>query len=105
MGTKKGIFISKKGFTVLELAIVLTIIAIMALMVSPNMGEWAARYRIKGGTSDLADTIQLARLKAVSDGVEYRIQLDLDNETFVLQRGPSWSQEGSVITLHRGVEI
>lgn len=96
---------NNKGFTVIEFAIVLAIIAIMALVMTPALGEWATRFRIKGATRELADTFQLARLKAVSNRVQYKVQLDLDSRAFVLQKGPSWDREGSVITLPRGVEI
>ena len=86
-GTVMRLFTCEKGIAVLELAIVLTIIAVTALMISPGLGEWAARYRIKEAAQELADAFQVARLKAISEGVEYRVQLDLSNENFVLERG------------------
>ena len=111
MQPKRDIIISKNGVTVLELVIVMVLIAAFALMISPSLGEWAARYRIKGAARKLADTLQLARLKAISDVVEYRVQLDLDDEDLVLEKGDArknsttWTAEGGAVTLPRGVKV
>ncbi len=103
---------SERGVTIIELAVVMAIIAIMALFMTPSIGEWAARYRVKGATKDLADALQLARLKSISDVVEYKVQLDLDNQQFSAWKGnqrqgsTAWpTQEGTTITLPSGVTI
>ncbi|OGP52542.1 MAG: hypothetical protein A2Y65_02310 [Deltaproteobacteria bacterium RBG_13_52_11] len=103
---------SEKGVTIIELAVVMAIIGIMALFMTPSIGEWAARFRVKGATKDLADALQLARLKSISDVVEYKILLDLDNRQFSVWKGnqrqssTAWpTQEGTTITLPSGVTI
>ena len=102
----------EKGVTIIELAVVMAIIGIMALFMAPGIGEWATRFRVRGAAKDLADAMQLARLKAISDVVEYKVQLDLDNRQFSVLKGnarqasTSWpSQEGTTITLPNGVTI
>lgn len=107
-----GIRTSNKGVTLIELAVVIAIIGICALFMSPALGEWAADFRIRGASKDLADALQLARLKSISDAVEYKVELDLDNQQFSVWRGnlrrnsTSWpAQEGSTITPPRGVTI
>jgi len=54
----------------------------------------------------------LARLKSISDAVEYKVELDLDNQQFSVWKGNSrrnsttWpTQEGSTISPPRGVTI
>jgi prepilin-type N-terminal cleavage/methylation domain-containing protein len=101
-----------KGVTIIELAVVMAIIAIIALFMSPALGEWATRFRVRGASKDLADALQLARLKAISDVVEYKVELDLDNQRFSVWKGnarqgsTSWpTQEGATITLPRTVAI
>ncbi len=96
----------------IELAVVMAIIGIMALFMSPALGEWAGRFRVRGVTKDLADVLQLARLKSISDGVEYKVELNLDNQQFSLWKGnarrnsTSWpTQDGSTISPPRGVTI
>jgi prepilin-type N-terminal cleavage/methylation domain-containing protein len=105
----RGVKRQEKGVTLIELVIVMAIIGIMALFMTPSIGEWAALYRVKGAAKDIADTLQLARLKAISTGNQYRVQLNLNNgsdaESFALQVGPAWTTDGTAITLPRGVNI
>lgn len=103
---------SEKGVTIIELAVVLVIIGIMGLFMSPAVGEWAAGFRLRGTAKDLEDTLQQARLKAISTGNQYRVQLNINsgssNETFVLQEDDpdtSWTNDGPAITLPKGVNI
>ena len=100
------------GVTLIEIAVVMAIIAIAALFISPAVGEWATRFRVRGASKDLADAFQLARLKAISETVEYKVELDLDNQQFSIWQGnarrnsTSWpTQEGSTVNLSRGVMI
>jgi prepilin-type N-terminal cleavage/methylation domain-containing protein len=103
---------SQKGVTLIELVVVMAIIAIMAAFMAPSIGEWAAGFRLRGGTKDLADMLQLARIKAISSGNQYRVQLTINNgsdaESFVLQQNKpisGWTTEGSAINLPKGVNI
>jgi prepilin-type N-terminal cleavage/methylation domain-containing protein len=103
---------NNKGVTIIELAVVMAIIAIMALFMSPALGEWASGFRVRGASKDIADALQLARLKSISDAVEYKVELDLDNQQFGVWKGnlrrnsTSWpNQEGSTINSPRGVTI
>jgi prepilin-type N-terminal cleavage/methylation domain-containing protein len=99
-----------KGVTMIELAVVMAIIGIISLFMSPSLGEWAAGFRLRGASKDLTDTLQLARLKAISTGNQYRVQLNINSgdsaETFVLQANDGgWADEGSSINLPKGVNI
>ena len=98
---------SEKGVTMIELAVVMAIIGIMALFLSPALGEWAAGFRLRGATKDLEDTLQLARLKAISTGNQYRVRLNInsgtDTETFVLQENDP--DTGWTTPLPKGVNI
>jgi prepilin-type N-terminal cleavage/methylation domain-containing protein len=103
---------SEKGVTMIELAIVLAIIGIMGLFMSPSLGEWVAGFRVRGAAKDLEDTLQQARLKAISTGNQYRVQLNINNgtgtETFVLQENDpdsGWTDDSASVTLPKGVNI
>jgi prepilin-type N-terminal cleavage/methylation domain-containing protein len=107
---------SEKGVTLIELAVVMTIIGIMALFLIPSIGEWAAGFRLRGATKDLADALQQARLRAISTRNQCRVHLDINNvgnsETFVLQYDlandipdAGWIDDGTSITLPQGVNI
>ena len=101
-----------KGVTMIELAVVMAIIAIIGLFMSPALGEWAAGFHVRGASKDLTDTLQLARLKSISSGNQYRVQININSgssaETFVLQEDDpvaGWTNEGSMSTLPNGVNI
>jgi type IV fimbrial biogenesis protein FimT len=109
LGEKK-IFNNNKGVTIIELAIVMAIIGIMALFMSPALGEWVPGFRLRGATKDLTDTLQLARLKAISTGNQYRVRLNINagtgNETYQLWVNDGvWNTEGSMLTMPGGVDI
>ncbi len=56
---------SDKGFTLIEVLIVLAIIAIGSAVAAPMMKDFAARYRLRGAARDITSTLQLIRLEAV----------------------------------------
>jgi len=106
-----NLFKSKKGFTLLEVMIVVVIIGVMALIAIPNFLTWMAHFRLKGAARDIATAMHLAKMKAISQGVEYRVLFDLDNETFRLQKGnlagnsTAWTNDGALNTVHSTLDI
>lgn len=67
----------RKGFTLLEMLAVVTIIALVAMMVVPGLG------RVGEGDLDeeahrLAAGLELARQRAVATGIPHRVHLDLE---------------------------
>lgn len=99
----------RHGISSLELAVVLALIAIMATFTIPYLGSWLKHYRIVGASREVASTLQKARIKAVSDNLEWRIVIDQDRDTYWLERGNSasgsstWTMQGSMKSLPEGV--
>lgn len=56
------------GITLIELAVVIAIIAIMGVCLAPAIGEWLDNFRIRQAARDLASDLQFARIKAISSG-------------------------------------
>jgi Tfp pilus assembly protein FimT len=81
--TKRG----EGGITLIELAVVMSIIAIMGVCLAPAIGEWLENFRIKQAAREIASTLQVARIKAISSCLECRVVLDTNMETYQLQRG------------------
>lgn len=54
-----------RGFSLLELMVVLTLIAILALLATPSMAEWMKNQRIRGTAEALLNGLQTARAEAI----------------------------------------
>ena len=94
------------GVTLIELAVVMAIIAIMGLFMAPAIGEWLDNYRIRQAARDIASHLQLAKIRAISSRVEYRVRFDLSNDEYLLEKNDGvWTQEGSAVPVPRGVDI
>jgi len=56
------------GVTLIELAVVMAIVAIMALFMAPAIGEWLDNYRIRQTAREVSSDLQFAKMKAISSG-------------------------------------
>jgi prepilin-type N-terminal cleavage/methylation domain-containing protein len=76
----------EKGFSLIELVIVVAIILIMAAIALPNIGQWMRNYKIRGAAQGVASTLQSARGKAIATntntGVSFFV-VDDDSYRFV----------------------
>jgi type IV fimbrial biogenesis protein FimT len=55
----------RRGFTTLELLVVISILLILAAIALPNLSGWARNQRLKGVARDLMSHFQFARLEAI----------------------------------------
>ena len=55
------------GFTLAELMVVISIIAIMSAVAIPSLVSWLPNYRLSGAARDVLSAIELARLTAVRE--------------------------------------
>ena len=78
----------EKGVTLIEIAVVLAIVGIMALFMAPAIGEWIDNYRIRQTAREMSSDLQLAKIKAISMG---------RNCTVVFQKDVSGTQYAYVI--------
>jgi prepilin-type N-terminal cleavage/methylation domain-containing protein len=79
----------KRGFTLIELIITISIFAIMMAIAIPSFLTYRPTMKIKGAARDIASALQFARMKAVSEnntfavrfsGSSYSIYDDNDND-------------------------
>lgn len=56
---------NSKGFTLIEVIIVMAMIGIMAAIAVPTINSWLPNYRLKSAARDVYSTMQKARMLAV----------------------------------------
>ena len=72
----------QKGVTLIELAVVLAIVAIMGLFMAPAIGEWVDNFRIRQAARGMSSDLQFAKMKAISTGVRYTVVFDVGGTTY-----------------------
>jgi general secretion pathway protein H len=71
-----------KGFTLLELIIVLFIVGMAAAFVAPMVVKSLNNLRLKTATKQLSAVLRYARSKAVSTKNTVQVVLDIDNSSY-----------------------
>ncbi len=72
----------ERGFTLLELLIVLAIVGVMALLITPWMLGTIHRTRLVSAAKELASILQVARLEAIKEGREAIVEYDPARNAF-----------------------
>jgi len=89
----------RRGFTLVELMIVITIVGIGLLLAVTNLQRWVYQTNARGFQREVFSRLQEARIRASSSGGRHRVVLDLGNETAVLQRQLTGASTWSDISL------
>lgn len=103
----------KKGFTLLELLIVLTIIGVASAIVGVSLYRSLDDIRLKGSAKEIAAALRYARVQAVVEKRIYTFSLDPEKRLyyisawFPLESPPSPGGEGWVMgnTLPKGITL
>jgi prepilin-type N-terminal cleavage/methylation domain-containing protein len=73
---------SQRGFSLLELVLVVAIFAILAAIAAPRYGRAAARYRAEVAARRIAADVALARKSARSAGAERTVTFSVDCDEY-----------------------
>jgi len=97
----------KKGFTLIELVVVIAIISIMAVIVLPRLDPFVPSRRLKGAARTLSGTITLAYGESVAKNKRYRLYLDPMEETYWVVQVKETEKEdsGGAIGLTLGTQF
>ncbi len=102
---------TRPGITLIELVMTLAILAVLTVLVVPNLGKWIQHYRIRGTVREIVSQMELAKIKALKSNLEYRIAFDSGAKIFRLERGnmaagsSDWSPEGGEFRIPRHVTM
>lgn len=82
----------QRGFNLIELGVVLSIVAFLMLMGAPTFGEWIRNSRIRATAEAVQLGLQTAKAEAVSRNARVRFQLTttLGNDCAVDRTGTNW---------------
>jgi type IV fimbrial biogenesis protein FimT len=61
------------GFTIVELATVIAIVAVISAIAVPNLYGWLPDYRLKNAARELFGELQQAKLSAIKDNADFSI--------------------------------
>jgi len=96
---RKGKFISeqwlasrRKGFTLLEIVIVVAVIGLISITLYPSILNTLEKRRLEGTARDIMTTLQRAKLQAVKTRLNHRVRFeyiqqgDMDTWVFYIER-------------------
>jgi prepilin-type N-terminal cleavage/methylation domain-containing protein len=102
---------TNKGFTLVEIMIVLAIIGIGAIIAGSSILDWITHNRSVGFHRGVAQKMEEARNRAVSSQRQHRVVIDTTGNNVSLERGDkgagstTWTQVTSAITAPHGSSI
>ena len=73
----------ERGFSLVEMLIVVAIVAVMAAVALPNIGQYIRNYKIRGAAQAVAGELQAARSRAIMSNTNLGVSfVVLDHETY-----------------------
>ena len=76
----------ERGFTITELMIVVAIMGSLTAVATPSISRWLTSIRMESATREIASTLQLARVKAITQNTSIRIHFDTTAHTYQMQQ-------------------
>lgn len=91
------------GFTIIELIITIIIGLILAGATIPNFLTWLPTHRLSSAARQVATDLNLARMKAVSQGVNFRLNFQSVNSYVLEKNSGGFATESGPFTLPDGI--
>ncbi len=68
------------GFSIIELMVVMSIMAILSAIAIPGILEWLPKQRIGNAARDVKSTLEFARSNAIRNNADVTVNFDWNNE-------------------------
>ena len=96
---------NRKGFTLTELAVTLSILSIMMAIAVPSYFSWLPRHRLQTSVRQIYDDMNLAKIRAVKDNRVVVIKFTPSTNTYSIFLDASvplnWAYDGATDTYIR----
>jgi prepilin-type N-terminal cleavage/methylation domain-containing protein len=94
---------TERGFSLLEILLVLAIMAVLAAMAVPMSGNAVRYIRISGDARDLSNALAVTKMRAASKFTKARLLVDLSSNSYYVQTydktANTWTAETGTTTL------
>lgn len=78
---------NQSAFSLIELAIILAIIGILAVIAIPNILEMTPRIRLSNAVQGIVTDFQFARMRSIATGKECRLNFNVSEESYTIEAG------------------
>ena len=100
---------SPRGYSLIEILIVVSISSVIAAIAIPMMGNTLGNFRLDGDARSLTNAVSLAKLRAASSFTKTRLYVDLSVNAFHIETWnkttAAWTSEGATTYLASSSEI
>jgi prepilin-type N-terminal cleavage/methylation domain-containing protein len=86
----------QRGFTILEVLLVAVLIVILAAVAIPAIGRWLEEYRLGIATQQVADSLQMAKMRAVAQTRKTELLFDVAGNRLGVEGTPLVELPGGV---------
>jgi prepilin-type N-terminal cleavage/methylation domain-containing protein len=88
---------NSSGFTALEVAVTLAIIAVLASISMPSFLKWLQGHRLRGAAINLTADLEMAKIRAMREGSFVSVQLAAGNYAVFIDDGSGGGVAGDMI--------
>ncbi len=111
MKANKRQYGAEAGFTLLELILVMVILSTVLAMAGPSLRGFFASRKTNDTAAQILAFTQYARSQAISEGIRYRLNFDVDERSYWLTAWQSGAfrkleiEFGQIFTLPKDIDI